>query len=211
MRCWEHSGINVFAGEPISGDNDNVRLFLARYLKIAPLAAERFVIDESGRELVMRYVEQLDRVAPGEGRERCFSPLEFLAELSCHIPRVFEQTTRYFGAYSPRTRGAKCRDERFKTLLENNFEPLEPQLPRRAPSQSWARCMKLVFGVDPLCCAKCGSKMKIKSFVHSTQEIERICKFLGISSWRAPPPLRHQTQAKQSTWIDDASEYSQIH
>ena len=94
-----------------------------------------------------------------------FSPLEFLAELSCHIPRVFEQTTRYFGAYSPRTRGAKRRDERFQKLLENNFEPLEHSATRRAPSQSWARCMKLVFEVDPLLCPKCGSEMKIKSFI----------------------------------------------
>ncbi|MCB0323949.1 MAG: hypothetical protein KDD69_10260 [Bdellovibrionales bacterium] len=87
-------------------------------MKKAPLAAERLSIDESGREPVVRYVKRLDAAPveeeqPGEGSVRFFSPLEFLAELSCHIPRVFEQTTRYFGAYSPRTRGAKLRDERF--------------------------------------------------------------------------------------------------
>ena len=170
---------------------------------------------------MVRYVKRFDAVAveegqPGEGprgeeNARCFSPLEFLAELSCHIPRVFEQTTRYFGAYSPRTRGAKRRDERFQKLLENNFEPLEHPLPRRAPSQSWARCMKLVFEVDPLLCPKCGSQMKIKSFIHSTQEIERICKHLGLQSWRAPPPFWHQTQANEKIWLDDTGEFSQIH
>jgi hypothetical protein len=211
MKSWEHSGFNVFAGEPIAGDDENARLFLARYLKKAPLAAERLSVDESGREPMVRYVERLDALAPEEGSERSFSPLEFLAELSCHIPRVFEQTTRYFGAYSPRTRGAKRRDERFQKLLENNFEPLEHSAPRRAPSQSWARCMKLVFEVDPLHCPKCGSEMKIKSFIHSAQEIERLCEHLGLQSWRAPPPFWHQTQANEKIWLDDAGEFSQIH
>ena len=156
MKSWEHSGFNVFAGEATLEDDESARLFLSRYLKKAPLAAERLSIDESGREPVVRYVERPDAVGqPGEGSARCVSPLEFLAELSCHIPRVFEQTTRYFGAYSPRTRGAKRRDERFQKLLENNFEPLEHPAPRRAPSQSWARCMKLVFEVDPLLCPPC--------------------------------------------------------
>ena len=113
MSGWEHSGFNVFAGEPIGEDDENARLFLARYLKKAPLAAERLSIDESGREPVVRYVERLDVLPVEEGTERCIRPLDLLAELSCHIPRVFEQTTRYFGAYSPRTRGAKLRDERF--------------------------------------------------------------------------------------------------
>lgn len=80
---------------------------------------------------------------------RNFSPLEFLAELSTQIPRVFEQTTRYFGVYSPRARGKKRREERFQKILQNNFEPVDSLLPTRPPSQSWARCMKLVFEVDP--------------------------------------------------------------
>ncbi len=41
MKSWEHSGFNVFAGEPTLEDDENARLFLARYFKIAPLAAER--------------------------------------------------------------------------------------------------------------------------------------------------------------------------
>ena len=84
MKDWEHSGFNVFAGEPIGEEDENARLFLARYLKKAPLAAERLSIDESGREPVVRYVERLDAVPVEEGPRgeehvRCFSPLEFLA------------------------------------------------------------------------------------------------------------------------------------
>lgn len=108
---WEHSGFNFFAGEPIGAEDKDARLFLARYLKEAPLALVRMFIDESGTEPIVRYTKQLDDAEPNNEMMRTFTPLEFLAELSCHIPRVFEQATRFFGAYSPRTCGAKRRDE----------------------------------------------------------------------------------------------------
>lgn len=77
MKSWEHSGFKVFAGEPTLEDDEDARLSLARYLKKAPLAAERLSIDESGQEPVVRYVERLDALPveerqPGEGSERCF-------------------------------------------------------------------------------------------------------------------------------------------
>ena len=150
---------------------------------------------------------------------RNFSPMEFLAELSVHVPRTFEQTTQFFGVHSPRARGKKRREERFQQLLQNNFEPpcgelvesVDSPLPRRQPSQSWARCMKLVFEVDPLLCPKCGSVMKIKSFVQHPGEIERICKSLGLVSSRAPPQFWHLSKAGEKIWFDDSKDFSQIH
>ena len=201
---------NFFSGEPIAADDENARLFLSRYLKKAPLALERLSIDESGTEPVICYAKDLNDPEQSAEAVRKFSPLEFLAELTVHIPRVFEQTTRYFGVYSPRTRGVKRREERFKQILQNNFEPLEEAASSNRPSQSWARCMKLVFEVDPLLCPKCGSEMKIKSFILSTKEIERICRHLGLNSGRAPPEFLHQRYNKK-IWLDDSQEFSQIH
>lgn len=209
MKSWEHSGFNFYAGEPIGSDDKTARLFLARYLKKAPLALERLSIDESGAEPIVRYTKPLDDIEPNDEMLKSFSPMEFLAELSCHIPRVFEQTTRYFGEYSPRARGAKRREERFQKLLQNNFQPLDSPLPARPPAQSWARCMKLVFEVDPLLCPKCGSTMK--SFLHSPSEVERLCKHLGLVSWRAPPELWHRSQATEKIWLDDSQDFSQFH
>jgi hypothetical protein len=48
MNTWEHSGFGFFAGEPIAPDNRNSRLFLARYLKKAPLVLSRLAVDDSG-------------------------------------------------------------------------------------------------------------------------------------------------------------------
>ena len=207
----EHSGFNFFAGEPIGADDKDARLFLARYLKKAPLALERLSIDESGNEPIVRYTKPLDDAERSDEMMRAFSPLDFLAELSVHVPFVFEQMTRFFGEYSPKTRGAKRREERFKKLLENNFEPLDSPLPARAPSQNWARCMKLVFEINPLVCPKCGSLMKIKSFIHNPHDIVRLCRHLGLLSCRAPPQFSQRDQEVEKIWLDDSHDFSQLH
>jgi len=90
----EHTGFNVYAAEAISEEDEDARLFLSRYLKKPPVAADRLSIDESGLEPRVCYTKKLD---DAESEVREFSALEFLANLSSHIPLVFEQTTRFFG------------------------------------------------------------------------------------------------------------------
>jgi hypothetical protein len=50
--------------------------------------------------------------------------------------------------------------------------------------------MKRVFELDPLLCPKCGGQMKIKAFITSPHEIDRITKNLGIPNQRAPSRLK---------------------
>ena len=83
MKSWAHTGFNVYAAEPIAGEDARARLFLARYLKKAPLSLARLRIDESGGVPVVVCRKELD---DGESTEREFSPLEFLAELQQHVP-----------------------------------------------------------------------------------------------------------------------------
>ena len=41
MKPWEQSGFQVYAGESISGADEDARLFLGRYLKKSPESLER--------------------------------------------------------------------------------------------------------------------------------------------------------------------------
>lgn len=207
MRGWKNSGFSFYASERIPEEDTERKLFVARYLKKAPVSLARLSIDESGRELFVKYAKLNDEERAGK-RQAEFSPLEFLAQLSLHVPRVLEQTTRYLGVYSPRTRGAKRRAERFRKLVENNFEPLSYKEPPKAASISWARCMKLVFELEPLQCPKCGGEMKIKAFITDVHEIERIASHLGRYTWRAPPAFK---KAPDTIWLDCSAEFSQIH
>lgn len=178
MLSWQHSGFHVFVGKPIESKDSDARLFVARYLKKCPVSLKRLELIETDSEPVVRYHKVKDNLK----EHRDFSPLEFLAVISQHIPDRWEQTTRYYGAFSARTRGAKKSAAVFVTLSE-----LEPA-PK--PSKTWAACMKRIFEIDPLHCPKCSGSMKIKAFLVQPGEISRLCQHLGIAASRAPPPIQ---------------------
>jgi len=46
-----------------------------------------------------------------------------------------------------------------------------------------------VYEIDPLQCPKCGGSMKIKAFITDPEQVQRICKNLGVQDWRAPPAM----------------------
>jgi len=183
MRSWEHSGFQVFVGEPVPAHDSDARRFLARYLKKSPVMNPRIKLIESANEPIVR----VHKITDDGMQSRDFDPLSFLAALSQHIPDIWEQTSRYVGIYSARTRGAK--------RLQLDFPgPLpEIDIPEK-PSASWATSMKQVFELDPLECPKCGGTMKIKAFLQDQSEIKRLCKNLGEVSWRAPPPIKQPLQ-----------------
>jgi hypothetical protein len=176
---WPHSGFNVFIGDPILPSDADRLLFVARYLKKCPVSNERIRILEQNGSTTIRYLSFKN----GDKSSRDFEPLEFLAELSQHIPDTWEQTTRFLGAYSSRTRGAqKAQVERSQIL------PL-PE-PAFKPSPTWARLIKMIFEIDPLACPRCGAQMKIKAFVTNPAEIHRLSVHLGLPTQNSPPKLR---------------------
>ena len=66
--------------------------------------------------------------------------------------------------------------------------------PKKIPSPKWRECIKKVWEVDPLSCPKCGSEMKIISFINEADVIRKILEHLNL--WeektpveRAPPDL----------------------
>ncbi len=183
MRDWPHSGFNAFLGEPILPTDTEQRLFTARYLKKCPISNKRLSITQEQGTTTVKYTAYRD----GTKESRLFTPLEFLAELQQHIPDTFEQTTRYYGCYSARSRGA-AREHNDPILVFANPEP------KRKSSPTWAILMKKVFEIDPLKCPKCSSQMSIIAFITDHHEIQRICNNRGILPWHAPPPIHHSLQ-----------------
>ena len=202
MKTWKHSGFKVWLGEDICHENQEQRLFISRYLAKCPLSLERIEITESALAPAVRYYKDAEK--DGEFIE--VSPLEFLARLATHVPLPHERTTRLFGLYSYRTRGAKNRKAKFRAWVENNLEPLQPQASERPKaSRYWACFIKKVYEVDPLMCDKCGAQMKVRAFIHDPKKIIQLTKDLGIQDWRAPPQL----EKAASTFIDKSSEFNQ--
>ena len=73
----------------------------------------RISIVKTCGEVKVRLLRKLD---DGED-SRELSPLEFLAELQRHIPDIWEQTVRYYGIYSARTRVANKQRQRLPEVL----------------------------------------------------------------------------------------------
>jgi len=183
IKAYEHTGFHVFVGDPIAPNNTDARRFIARYLKKSSINATRLELITTDTNPIVR----VNKITDDAIQSRDFDPLSFLAALSSHIPNSWEQTTRYVGIYSARTRGAK-------RLNSPCSDPLpELELPEK-PSSYWATCMKKVFEIDPLQCPKCGGQMKIRAFIKDQAEIKRLCKNLGEVPWRAPPPIQHPVQ-----------------
>jgi len=161
--------LRLFVGEPVAAHDSDARRFLARYLKKSPVMNPRLqLVDALGEPIV-----RVNKIIDDGIQSRDFHPLAFLVELSQHIPNMWEQTTRYVGCYSSRTRGAK--------RLALDFPGPLPEIdPPEKSSSYWAHCMKRVFEIDPLACPKCGGEMKIKAFLQDQKEITQLAQHLCV-------------------------------
>jgi len=108
---------------------------VARYIERAPLSLEKLFIQHNS----VAY-----RTKDGTAHE--FDALEFLAELSCHIPRTYESITRYYGRYSSRRRGERAKLAAY-SAKEKESEP-ESDYRSEFRKSAWAACIKLIYEID---------------------------------------------------------------
>jgi hypothetical protein len=166
----EHSGFGAWVGDSFT-EEDRTR-FVARYIERGPLSLEKLTIEDG----IVSY-------STPDGKAHEFDALEFLALMSCQIPKPYESITRYYGWYSCRARG-----ERNKRALVAGTTVTEE--PREAPSVSWAACIKRIFEIDPLECPRCKGTMRIIAFLTDEREILKIADALRIPRAQAPPRMR---------------------
>jgi hypothetical protein len=165
----EHSGFGAWVGDSFT-EEDRTR-FVARYIERGPLSLEKLSITDD----IVSY-------STNDGSTHEFDALEFLALMSCQIPKPYESLTRYYGWYSCRARGERAKG----TSIPPSDDAAEP---RPSPSVSWASCMKRIFEIDPLECPRCKGTMRIVAFLTNQQDILAIADALRIPHAQAPPKL----------------------
>ena len=119
------------------------------------------------------------------------SPLDFLAELTQHIPPQEAHLIRYYGWYSNKSRGMRKKAAAEAAAESPTAAAAEGASPGRS-SQSWAMLIKRVYEVDPLSCPGCGVQMAVVGFIEPPQRdvIEKILSHCGLwrsAAARAPP------------------------
>ena len=100
MLAWPHSGFGAHIGPPITGDDRDGLLRVARYSARAPIAESRLRYDAE-RAQVELVSDRND--GPYAGTHH-FAALEFLARWVDHVPERYETRVRYDGAYATRRR-----------------------------------------------------------------------------------------------------------
>lgn len=129
ILSWQHSGFNVWVGEVLHADEDNSRLFVSSYIDRNPVENDKIVVTDE--KITYKHdSSHLD--------EANFDPLEFLAALSVHIPNKYEQTIRYYGYYSARTRG-----KRRKLAKDDETIILDDTGIPKKISKTWAALIKV--------------------------------------------------------------------
>ena len=166
----DHSGFGVWFGDPFH-DKESEQ-FVARYIERAPLSLEKLSIQDD----IVTYTTK-------DGVAHEFNTLEFLAELSAHIPKTYESLTRYYARYSCRRRGERAK------LSPPLSEEQESDYRQEFRKSSWAACIKRIYVIDPLECPKCLLQMRIIAFIQDEHSIKDIMKSQGIPDFQAPPPI----------------------
>ena len=117
IRSWKHSGFSVDQSVRLeAGDTEGIQRLIQYFLR-CPFSQARMieVTAEGGRVIYKTEHNALGRfpepgdgeVAPGPSRNfQVFAPLDFLAEVTQHIPDAGEHLIRYYGWYSNKSPGA---------------------------------------------------------------------------------------------------------
>jgi Putative transposase len=117
-----------------------------------------------------------------------FDVFDFLAELTQHIPDKGEHLVRGHrpevgrGWYSCRRRGMRAKQAATNEIKIDRSQARgdrTSQSESKAPHLStWAALIQRVYETDPLTCPRCGSKMRIISFIetHQRDVIEKILR-----------------------------------
>ena len=216
MRAWQHSGFSVDNSVYLpAGDTSGLQR-LAQYMVRCPFSLARIVrVTESGS--VVYRAEKADcrrfptpasrDLASGASRNfQVFDALDFLAELTQHIPDKGEHLVRYFGWYSYRRRGIRAREASRDDVTIDRGLVCEARSAVNGQTggtaSSWATLIKRVFETDPLECPKCGSRMKVISFIERSQQdvVEKILRHSGV--WEGP--LRTLATARSPPTAKDA-------
>ena len=199
MRSWKYSGFSVDQSVRLeAGDQEGVQRLIQYFLRCPFSQARMIEVTEAGKVIyktehnpVGRFPEPGDEeLLAGPARNfQVFDPLDFLAEVTQHIPDAGEHLIRYYGWYSNKTRGQRA--QRQPSATTGTAAPPRPPTAREA-RKGWAALIKQVYEADPLCCPRCGAELKIIAFIerHQTEVIEKILRHCGLweeAAARAPP------------------------
>jgi len=211
LRGWVHSGFNVHRSRRVLPEEREDLERLAQYIIRNPFCVEKMQLTQTSRINPDGSVIYRSELNPKIQRNfEVFTPCDFIAAITQHIPDKSFQLLRYYGWYSNKMRGQ--RDKRAAQEAAAAGQVVEiidvsEHKPRRIPSAKWRELIKKVWEADPLLCPTCRKEMRIVALIDDRDVIERVLRHLGlweqgvrIAPARAPPA---PSQCVIEPWLDD--------
>lgn len=212
LRGWVHSGFNVHRSRRVLPDEREDLERLAQYIIRNPFAVEKMQVGAPNRGNPDGSVIYRSGLNPKIQRNfEVFTPCDFIAAITQHIPDKSFQLVRYYGWYSNKMRGQRdkraAEEAQAAGVQAVQIIDVSEHQPRRISSAKWRELIKKVWEADPLLCPKCGKEMRIVALIDDRDVIERILRHLGlwqqgvrVSPARAPPELADWVI---EPWLDD--------
>ncbi len=165
MRGWPHSGFSIDALVRIEAGDEEGMQRLVSYFSRCPFSLARMikvseggeVIYRAGKSQCVRFLELGDeRLREGVSRNfQVFKALEFLAEVTQHMPDKGQHLIHCLGWYSNKERGERKKRARV-SVVKDSGEGEEARAFMKQRRMSYAALIKKVYEVDPLRCPECG-------------------------------------------------------
>ena len=135
MRRWRNSGFSVHKDVHLCAGDKNGIENVAQYISRCPFSLARMIkVTPEGNVLYRSEHNEPKNfphwksipTLPGINRNfEVFKPLDFLAQMTQHIPDRYQNLTRYFGWYSCRSRGVRKKAESLDS--HKDFTNAQPQ------------------------------------------------------------------------------------
>lgn len=208
MLSWKHSGFTVDDSVRMLSGAQKVRESLSQYISRHPVSLKKihYVREKSQVLYLTKYNQYF-----GEN-VKLFTAVDFIAELTQHIPPKGKHLIRYYGLYSSRTKGKDKETGRVDKLRVKPREEAseQPDMPgeivtmtdkQKLSAQTWARLISKVYEVDPLVCPHCQSPMAIVAVITDSESVRQILNHLrkkGLPPFAHSPPVENKTFAVNS-------------
>ncbi|MFH1873724.1 MAG: transposase [Pseudomonadota bacterium] len=170
LLSWKNSGFHVYASWPFHPEEGDTLKNRLAYAFRPAVVLKRLKFD--GEEVAYRSKKNVALT---------FTPTEFLAKLTLHIPDRYQNIRRYAGFYASniqrKVRAARKADD--SSLAIQETKPIKPK---------WAVLIAKIFGKLPTECPKCGAVMELKQFILENEVIQKLVPELS----RAPPKLQFE-------------------
>jgi len=191
LLSWRRSGFSVHNRVYAHPGEGREFEALVRYMSRSPVSLKRLRFVPGAKEVVYTRKGRHDAAEPTNDEK--IDAQEFVARVLVQIPDPRRHLVRYYGAYSNRARGQRRKVEaqlegKPASDASEHAVPTPPQ--RAALRRRWANLIRRVYETDPLVCPRCGSEMRIVSFITDPRVVRRIVDHLRKRDRppRPPPP-----------------------